>query len=172
MYQILKQNKDRTKYIALSAFIITFLLLVTVAFKNDAEIKNKGVDISLQNQDLISIKKFLLKKINSPFINVNYEIKSGDSIQKILKKFKVRNNQIQTVINQYKKYSNPNKLSTGNKIDIVVEKDLSGKSNSITKFSVPITKSTTVEITRDERNNIISKKIITKLYKKKLSLKI
>jgi len=35
----------------------------------------------------ISEKKFLLNQINSPFINFNYEIKNGDTIQKILKKF-------------------------------------------------------------------------------------
>ena len=40
--------------------------------------------------------------------------------------------------------------------------------NSIIKFSVPNTKSTTIEITKNEENQIISKKIITKLYKKKI----
>jgi len=55
----------------------------------------------------------------------------------------------------------------GNKIDIIIEKKNKEVNNSIIKFSVPITKSTTIEITKNEENNIISKKIITKLYKKK-----
>ena len=168
MYQILKQNREKTIYVILFTLIITFSLLVTVAFKNDQEIKNKEINVSFDQEDLISIKEFLLKSIRSPFTIINYEIKSGDSIQKILKKFKIQNNEIQNVINQYKKYSSPNKLMTGNKIDIIIEENLSEKNYSIAKFAIPITKSTTIEITKDEHGKIASKKIITKLYKKKV----
>ena len=167
MYQILKQGKEKAIYFVLFVFIISLLLLVAVVFKNDEIIKNGGANVSFQHQDLTSIKKFLLKKIRSPFIDINYEIKSGDSIQKILKKFKIENNEIQNTINQYKKYSNPNQLFTNNKIDIVLEEKVSKKGNSIIKFSVPITKSTTIEISKNEQGKIISKKIITKLYKKR-----
>ena len=127
MYQILKQNREKTKYFIIFTFIITFSLLLTVVFKNDEKIKNKEINVSFQHEDLTSIKEFLLTLIKSPFININYEIKNGDSIQKILKKFKIQNNEIQTVINRYRKYSNPNQLLTGNKIDIVIEKNLSKK---------------------------------------------
>ena len=172
MYQILKQNREKTKYFILFTFIIIFSLLLTVVFKNDEDIKNKKTNVSFQHEDLTSIKEFFLTLIKSPFININYEIKSGDSIQKILKKFKVQNNEIQTIINQYKKYSNPNTLLLGNKIDIIIEENLSEKNYSIAKFSIPITKSTTIEITKDEQGKIVSKKIITKLYEKKFSLKM
>ena len=166
MYQILRKNREKTTYFALFTLFITCVLLLLVVFKNDEKIKDSKKNISFQHSDLISIKKFLLTKIKSPFVNINYEIKNGDSIQKIRQKLKIQNNEIQTVINRYKKYSNPNKLLTGNKIDIIIKKNLSKKENSIIKFSVPITKSTTIEITKNEQNKIISKKIITKLYKK------
>ena len=84
-----------------------------------------------------------------------------------LKRYKVNNSEIQTVINQYKKYGKPNQLLVGNKIDIILEKNLSTDKNSIIKFSIPVTKSTTISIARNEENKIIAKKIITKLYKKK-----
>ena len=168
MYQILKKNSEKAKYFFLFTLIITFSLLLTVVLKNDEEIKNKGVNVTFHQEDLVSVKEFLLTLIKSPFNNINYEIKSGDSIQKILKKFKIQNNEIQTIINQYKKYSNPNKLLAGNKIDITVEENLSGKNYSIEKFAVPISKSTSIEIVKDEQGKIISKKIITKLYKKKI----
>ena len=151
----------------LFTFVIVFSLLAAVVFKNDKKIENEETNIYIKYENLASIKEFLLKKINSPFINVDYEIKRGDTIQKILKNFKIQNNEIQTVISKYKKYSNPKQLLTGNKIDIVVAKNLSGKDNTIIKFSVPITKSTTIEITKNVQDKIISKKIITKLYKKK-----
>ena len=162
------KNKGITANFALLTFIITLLLLLTVVFKNNEEIVSKEKNISLQHPDLRSIKEFLLTKIKSPFININYEIKSGDSIQKILKKLKIQNNEIQTIIGQYKKYGNPNQLLSGNKIDIIIEENLSRQDNSIVKFSVPVNESITIEISKDEQDKIIAQKIITKLYKQKV----
>ena len=169
MYQVLKKNWDKSKYLILSGIFITLILLLTVVYKSDERIikKSKSIEISYESPDLKTFKKFLLNQINSPFTNLNYEIKNGDTIQKILKKLKVQNNEIQTVINQYKKYGNPNQLLVGNIINIIIEKNLTTNKNFIVKFSVPITKSTTIAIIRNEDNKIRSQKIITKLYKKK-----
>ena len=170
MHQILKRNWDKSKYLILSVILITFILLLTVVYKNDEKIikKSASISISYENPDLKTFKKFLFNQIKSPFTNLNYEIKKGDTIQKILKRLKVQNNDIQNIINKYKKYGNPNNLLVGNKIDIITEKSLSSDKNTIVKFSVPITKSTTIAITKNEDNKIISNKIITKLYKRKV----
>jgi len=168
MYRILNRNKEKTIYFILFAFLITILLLVSVVYKNDEGIKKIETNILSHNQELILVKKFFFNRLKSPFTNINYEIKSGESIQKILQKLKIKNNEIQLVINHFKKYGNPNQLLVGNRIDIVVKENLSKKDNSIVKFSIPITKSTTIEIIRDEEDKITSKKIITKLYKKKI----
>jgi murein DD-endopeptidase MepM/ murein hydrolase activator NlpD len=146
------------------------LLLLTVVYKSDQKITKKSELIKDFNEesDLKKFKKFLLNQIKSPFINLDYEINKGDTIQKILRKYKIQNSEIQTVINQYKKFGKPNQLLVGQKIDIIIKKEPATKKNSIIKFSVPITKSTTIEITKNEENKIISKKIITKLYKKKI----
>ena len=168
MYRILNRNKEKTIYFILFAFLITILLLVSVVYKNDEGIKKIETNILSHNQELILVKQFFLNSLKSPFTNINYEIKSGESIQKILQKLKIKNNEIQLVINHFKKYGNPNQLLVGNRIDIVVKENLSKKDNSIVKFTIPITKSTTIEIIRDEEDKITSKKIITKLYKRKI----
>ena len=169
MFINFKRDQDKIKYIVIFIFTITCFFLLSVAYKNDDKIKgSKVVNIFSKHQDFPKVKEFLIKKIQSPFINVDYEIKKGDSIQKILQKFKINNQEIQDVIIQYKKYGNTNKLLVGNKIEIIVEKNISKKSNSILKFSVPVTKSTNIEISKNEEGNIESKKIITKLYKKKV----
>ena len=168
MYEIIKSNWHKTKIIASFGIAITLLILITAVYKTD----NKGtgkpeVFITLdQKSDVINFKKFLLNQIRSPFININYEITQGDTIQKILKKYKVKNREIQTVISEYKKFGKSNQLVLGKKIDIIIEKRTE-ESNSIIKFSIPITKSTTIEITKNEENKLTSKKIITKLYKRK-----
>jgi len=125
MTQILKQDWLKKSYLILFASIVSVLLLVTVVYKNDRSIKSVDTSILSQNQELQKIKQFLFKKINSPYTNINYEIKKGDSIQKILKKLKIKNNEIQEVIKQYKKYATSNQLLTGNKIDIIVKKNYS-----------------------------------------------
>ena len=168
MYEILKQNKEKAKYFALFTIFIILFLLLAVVFKNDKQVPVKKVEISIQQENLESIKKFFLGKINSPFVNINYKIKGGDSIQSILKKLRIKNNEIQTVIKQYKKYGKFNQLLKGNIIEIIIKKNLSGKDNSIVKFSIPMTKSTTIEIVRDDDDKIIANKIITRLYKKKV----
>tara|TARA_Y100000590_G_scaffold293250_1_gene330268 strand:- start:3763 stop:5061 length:1299 start_codon:yes stop_codon:yes gene_type:complete len=167
MYEILRQNWVKNRYFLISGFTILFLLLLVVVYKdnNKTEI-NK--DVYALSDDLASFKKFIFSKVKSPFINVNYEIKKGDTIQKILKKYNVQNNEIQTVINQYKKYGNPNKLMTQTVIDFIIEESPATNKNSIRKFYVPITKSTAIEISRNSEDQISSKKIITKLYKKKI----
>ena len=167
MYQIFMKNRGANKYFLLSGLIIIFLLLLTVVYKSDEKIIKKS-EINYEVSDLKTLKKFILDQIKSPFSNIDYKIKKGDTIQKILQQYQVQNNEIQTVIKQYKKYGNPNTLLVGNKIDITVKKNLDSSKSSLLKFSVPMTKSTTIEITRDSEDKIVSKKIITKLYKKKI----
>ena len=169
MYQTFKRNWNKAKYLIFSGILIVSILLLTVVYKSDDKVLKKSnlKEISYKNSDLETFKKFVLSQLRSPFTNLNYEIEKGDTIQKILKRYKVNNSEIQTVINQYKKYGKPNQLLVGNKIDIILEKNLSTDKNSIIKFSIPVTKSTTISIARNEENKIIAKKIITKLYKKK-----
>jgi len=171
MYQEIKKNWSKSKNLLTSAIVFALLLVIIVFYTSNE--KNSSVKLSIiekkiNKTDLKTFKKFLLNQIKSPYKNVNYEIKKGDTIQKILKKFKVENSEINRTINQFKKYGNSNQLLVGNKIDIIVKDDVKTKKRSIVKFAVPITKSTTISITKNEENKIVSEKIITKLYKRKV----
>ena len=169
MYEIITKNLSKNKVIALFGIIISLVILISFAHKNEKkETRNLEIFKKVNKKsDVINFSEFLLSQIRSPFTNINYEIVQGDTIQKILKKYKVKNSDIQTVINEYKKFGKAHHLTLGKKIDIIIKKE-PNKGNSIIKFSVPITKSTTVEITRNEENKIVSNKIITKLYKRKI----
>ena len=166
MYNFFKKYNEKATVFLLFSFILIFSLLVSVAYKNTKKPSATDVKITMTNDELISIKEFMFSKLKSPFTNTNYKVKSGDTIQRILKKFEVNNKDINAVIGEFKKYGN-NKLIAGIEIDLVIEKNPKIKKNSISKFSVPITKSTTIEVIKDEQNKITSKKIITRLYKKK-----
>ena len=168
MYQFLNKNIKKTGHFILLTVVTFSLIILTFVFKNDQKVSGNIKVFPFQSSDIQPIKNFLLKQIKSPFTNINYKIKKGDTIQKILQKLEIRNNEIQAIINQFKKYNNSGKLQEGNQIDIVVEEKTSEKDNLIAKFSVPITSSTTIEIYKDDDNKITSKKIITKLFKKKV----
>ena len=168
MHNLIRTNWEKNKYFLLTAVTLAVLVLFAISNKNDEVIKDSTSNIPYQSPELSLIKDFFLSKIKSPFIVTDYEIKSGDSIQKILKSYKIKNKEIQNIINQYKKYGDPNRLLVGNKIGVIVEKKLPEKNNSIVNFFVPITKSTSIEINKDEEGTITSSKIITKLYKRKV----
>jgi len=169
MYQVFLKNFDKWKYLILSIILILFMLTLTVFYKSNNRIikKSETFEVSYKSQDLKKFKEFVFKQIKSPFTNLNYEIKKGDSVQKILNNYKINKTEIQTVINQFKKYANPSQLLAGNTIDIIFKKSATTDKNSIVKFSIPITKSTTIEVSKNEDNKIIANKIITKLYKRK-----
>ena len=168
MLEIVNKNRQKITYFLIISLISIILLLLAISFKNDDKVLSKTKSVSPEYVEIESIKKFLLSKIKSPFINIDYKIQKGDTIQKILKKYRIKNNEIYNVISKYKKYGDPSKLLSGNKINIIIEKGKSEKENSIAKSSLPLTNSSTIEIAKDENNNFISKKIITKLYKKRV----
>ena len=170
MNDVLRKSWDKNRYLILFALIFIFIFLLTVVYKSDEQIVKKSStnNSTYESSDFKTFKEFILDQIKSPYKNVNYEIKKGDTIQKILQKYNVQNSTIQSIIVQFKKYSNPNQLLVGNKIDFIIEENSSNKKNSLVKFSIPITKSSTIEISKDEDDRIVSKKIITKLYKKKV----
>ena len=170
MYWVFKKNLESSKYFILFGLISIGLLLITVVNKSNEKISSKKENFTniKTNPDLKTFKQFLFDQIKSPFTNVDYIIKKGDTIQKILQKFNLHNVEVQKIISQFKKYTNPNQLIVGNKISIIVEEKPQKNKKFIVKFSVPISKSITITISKNEENKIVSKKIITKLYKKKV----
>jgi murein DD-endopeptidase MepM/ murein hydrolase activator NlpD len=168
MHRFILKNLENSKFLLIFSGILLIFLLIAIAYKNNSSIKNintKSYQLE-QGNNFILIKKYLLKQIKSPFININHEIKNGDTIGKILKKYNIKSNEIQKVIDQYQKYGKSNQLAIGNVINLVIDKSLSKEKYSITNFFIPITKSTSIEIKKNELGKLESKKIITQLYKR------
>ena len=74
MYQIFIKNWDKWKYLILSGIFILLMLLLTVVYKSDQKVvkKSNAIEISYDNQDFQTLKKYLLDQIRSPYINLNY----------------------------------------------------------------------------------------------------
>ena len=123
MYEMIRKNLDKKK-LTLFGIIITLLILIAISYKsNDEKIKKTNIVKAInENSDIVNFKKFLLDQIKSPYLNVNYEILPGDTIQKILKKYKVKNREIQIVINEYKNLENQINSLLGKKFLLLLRK--------------------------------------------------
>ena len=99
-----KIKQEKVKY--LIAFSVTLMLFIAIVshYRNEEVPINKKDIITYRDTDVQIIKEFFFSKINSPFLYDNYEIKKGDNMQKILKLYKIKKNEIQNTIQQYKNY--------------------------------------------------------------------
>ena len=107
-------SKEKVTYVFIVTSIILALYIINITNKqinvNQGELKNKLSN----NNELIELKKFIIENIKSPFSNINYLVKSGDTLKKILKIHQVKNQDIDSAIENYKKYGKPNDITIGN----------------------------------------------------------
>ena len=155
--------------------LFTFLIFFSTLFfissnliqkKNDAE-KNNLKEIT-KNTELSNLTNYLISKINSPYEEINYVIKNNDTVEKILKKYKIRNVDIGEISIQLKKKKLAN-IYSGRKLSLILKK-LEDGSNTIVNLVYPINNTTSVEI-RKSQNKFEVKEIILQLNKKEVVVK-
>ena len=153
-------------------FIITFLIVFSILFfissnfinKKNKENRSNFEEIIKTNQ-FSNLTNFFISKINSPYQEISYVIKNNDTIEKIFKKFKVRNQDIQNISIKLKEKKLDN-IYSGRKLSIIIKK-LEDGSNTIVNFVYPINNTTSVEIRKSE-NSFIIKENILQLNKKEV----
>ena len=155
--------------------VISFLVIFTGLYfisSNLINIKIKEKEANLEevtkSSDFANLSNFLISKINSPYKEVNYKIKSNDTVEKILKKFNVVNEDIKKISIELKK-KNLTNIYTDRKLYLIIKKLENGK-NSVVNFLYPINNTTSVEI-RKNKSEFIIKENILQLYKNEVVVK-
>ena len=156
-------------------FLISFLVIFSTLFfvssnlinKKNMENANNFKEV-IKSNEFSNLTNFLTSKINSPYEEINYVIKNNDTIEKILKKFKIRDEDIKdiSISLKQKKLSN---IYSGRKLSLIIKK-LEDGSNTIVNFVYPINNTTSVEV-RKSQNNFLVKENILQLYKKEVVVK-
>ena len=148
-------------------FSLIFFVTSNLIYKKNKENESNFQDITKTN-DFLNLTNFLVSKINSPYKEVNYIIKNNDTVEKILKQFKIRNEDIRNISLKLKarKLSN---IYSGRKLNLIFKK-LEDGSNTIINFVYPINNTTSVEI-RKYQNDFLLKENILKLYRKEVVVK-
>ena len=85
-------------------FFPSFLCFIKLIQKKKYEDANNLKEIT-KNREFSNLTNFLISKINSPYEEIGYVIKNNDTIEKILKKYKIRNEDIRDISVQLKKRS-------------------------------------------------------------------
>ena len=156
-------------------FLISFLFIFTSLFfissnlidKNNKVKKNNFEEITKTNE-FSDLTNFLISKINSPYEEINYIIKNNDTVEKILKKYQVKDEDIKNISIQLKKKKLAN-IYSGRKLSLIVKK-LEDGSNTVVSFIYPINNTSSVEI-RKAQNTFLVKENILQLYKKEVVVK-
>ena len=159
------------KSIIFGSFLILFsvIFFFSINYITNKNIKNSNnLKEITETSEFSNLTNFLISKINSPYQEINYIINNNDTVEKILKKFKVRNEDIREISIQLKQKKLAN-IYSGRKLSLIVKK-LEDGTNSIVNFVYPINNTTSVEV-RKSQDKFLVKENILQLYKKEVVVK-
>tara|TARA_B100000963_G_scaffold339785_1_gene337827 strand:- start:1859 stop:3184 length:1326 start_codon:yes stop_codon:yes gene_type:complete len=156
-------------------FFISIMIIFSVVFfasshfisKKNEENTNNLKEITETNE-FSNLAHFFISKINSPYEEIEYVIKNNDTVEKILKKYKIRDADIKNISLKLKEKKLAN-IYSGRKLSIVLKK-LEDGSKTIVNFLYPINNTTSIEV-RKVQNNFIVKENILQLHKKEVVIK-
>ena len=151
-------------------FIVSFVIFFSVLFfissalidKNNKKYEENFNEITNTN-DFLNLKNFLVSKINSPYEEINYIIQNNDTLEKILKKYKVKNEDIKNISDKLKQKKFGN-IYSGRKLNLVIKK-LEGGFNTVVNIVYTVNNTTSIEI-RKSKNDFVINENILQLYKR------
>ena len=145
---------------------IFFISSNLISNKNEKKINNFK-EITKSNE-FSNFTSFLFSNIKSPYKEIDYVINNNDTVEKILKKYKIRNEDINviTVKLKEKKLSN---IYSGRNLSLIIKK-LNDGTNTLINLIYPINNTTSVQI-RKSQNEFLVKENILQLYKKEVVVK-
>ena len=131
------------------------------------EKKNNIKNIAASNE-FSKFSNFVISKLNSPYSEIKYLIKSNDSIEKILKKYEIKSEDINEISTKLKRKKLSN-IYSGRELSMVLKK-LDNETITVVNLNFPITNTSSVEV-RKLQDTFTVKENILKLYKKEIVVK-
>ena len=160
-------SDDRSKYVFVFLAIVSVITIYKFSTSQIYENKIHFKDSLTSHEDFQSIKRFLNKKFKSPYKNFYHTVVQGETLRSILSKYDVNSNEIEKIRLQIKKHTDPNKINIGSELIFTTERNKDQKI-SVNKIIIPVSKTINILVYEDDSNNLVSEKVISKLYKKLL----
>ncbi len=156
-------------------FFISFILVFSVVFfifSNSIDKKNRDNEKNFKEMtktnEFSNFSNFLISKINSPYREIDYIIKNNDSIEKILRSFKVQDKDIKVISVKLKQKKLIN-IYSGRKLNLIIKK-LEDGSNTLVNLVYPLSSTISIDIRKSQNSFIINENIL-QLYKKEVVVK-
>ncbi len=152
--------------------IIVFFSSIFFILSNSINTKNEENSENLKNisdsSEISKLTNFFISKIKSPYKEVKYLIKNNDTVEKILKKFEVRNSDINKISTNLKR-KKLSSIYSGRELNLIL-KEVENGEKTVINFLLPINNTTSIEI-RKAQEDFIVKENILKLYRKEVVVK-
>jgi murein DD-endopeptidase MepM/ murein hydrolase activator NlpD len=155
----IKQNIE----IVILIISIILLMLLTQSYNYLKNTKKQNFYDILENIYFKKTLNFYFENLSPKYLNINHKVSSGETLSKILQKYKVSNKEIQNIIKTLKKTSNIKNLKIGLTISFIMDKS----EEKIIEIIFPLSRTTKIKLTRVSNKDLFeSKKIIKNLIKK------
>ena len=148
-------------------FSILFFTFTNLINKKNENNKNNLSEV-IETSEFSNLTNYFISKINSPYQEINYTIKSNDTIEKILKNYNIKNTDIKNISTKLKekKFSN---IYSGRKLSLIYKK-LENNTNTVVNLVYPVSNISSIEI-RKAQDGFTVKENILQLYKKETVVK-
>ena len=146
--------------------ILFFIVANLITHKN--KVNGDNLKEVLKTNEFLNLTNYFSSKINSPYEEIKYVIKNNDSIEKILKNYNIKNEDIKEISLKLKEKKLSN-IYSGRKLSLIYKK-LQNNTNTVVNLVYPVNNTSSIEI-RKSQNNFIIKENILQLYKKEVVIK-
>ena len=157
---LLKKNTE----IGFLFLLIVVTITSTTFYNNKKKITNKNYKDLINNLYFQKSINHIFNNLSPRYRSIDHEISSGETFDKILKKYSISESEITLIKEQLKKSNIVNNLKTNLIIKFIIDESNNKK---ITQFIFPISRTEKIQLTRNFETDTFQKKtIITNLIKK------
>jgi len=161
-------NFNLTILVSLIVFFSILFFIVTNLITHKNKVNDDNLKEVLRTNEFLNLTNYFSSKINSPYEEIKYVIKNNDSIEKILKNYNIKNEDIKEISVKLKEKKLSN-IYSGRKLSLIYKK-LQNNTNTVVNLVYPVNNTSSIEI-RKSQNNFIVKENILQLYKKEVVIK-
>ena len=171
---VIKTNRNKifdNRRITLLSLIILFGIIfyfLTNASSNKIREDKNNLAVITNSKDFSNLAQYFISKIQSPYVDIKYLIKNNDSVEKILKAYDIRIEDIKVISTKLKNKKLSN-IYSGREL-VLIFKKLENNKNTVINLKFPISNTTSIEV-RKVKENYIVKENILRLNKKEVVVK-
>jgi len=151
---------NKKKYLIYISLLIVFFGIYSFVLnqiKSQAELKQNNFNTFIKSEEFNNIKNYILKNLNSPYKEYTYLVQNNDTIERVLKNYKIKNEDIKDITTEIAKQKLSN-IYAKTEIKIIITKE--EEETSIVSLTYPVDEITTVEVKKINDTINVTKNVL------------